>query len=149
LAIWFQNASQMTSAKFFPHSEKFDKLISKVFSIYISKSYHKNLISRKPQNSFPPLLKQILGTYAFIEFADENDAKVAIKEMDNSEFMGRELNVEIGGKAKRADRSEKVNGDHPDTVKLHISGLKKYNNTSSFVFENFEMIDELCFQPVD
>ena len=68
-------------------------------------------------------MKTIQGTYAFIEFADEEDANVAIKEMDKTTFMGRELNVELGGKARRADRSKKVNGIDPGTVKLHISGI--------------------------
>lgn len=66
--------------------------------------------------------KYSIGTYAFIEYADEEDAKVAIKEMDKTQFMGRELNVELGGKARRADRSERINGTDPGTVKLHISG---------------------------
>ena len=39
-------------------------------------------------------------------------------------FKGRELNVELGGKARRADRSEKINGNDSGTVKLHISGIK-------------------------
>ena len=47
------------------------------------------------------------------------------KAMHDFEFMGRNLNVELGGKARRADRSERTgkNGP-PETVKLHISGIK-------------------------
>ena len=41
------------------------------------------------------------------------------------DFMGRNLNVEIGGRARRADRSERTDrNSRPDTVKLHISGIK-------------------------
>jgi len=81
----------------------------------------------------------IKGTYAFIEFADEEDANVAIKEMDKTTFMGRELNVELGGKARRADRSKKVNGIDPGTVKLHISGIKMGGNADELaaLFEPF------------
>ena len=45
--------------------------------------------------------------------------------MHDVDFMGRNLNVELGGKARRADRSERTgkNGP-PETVKLHISGIK-------------------------
>ena len=43
-----------------------------------------------------------LGSYAFLEFDEEDDARKAIDEMNHQDFKGQTLNVELGGQIKRA-----------------------------------------------
>ena len=42
------------------------------------------------------------GSYAFLEFDEEDDARKAIDEMNHKDFKGQTLNVELGGQIKRA-----------------------------------------------
>ena len=49
------------------------------------------------------------GSYAFLEFDEEDDARKAIDEMNHKDFKGQTLNVELGGQIKRA----KVVRGHP------------------------------------
>lgn len=44
----------------------------------------------------------ISGSYAFLEFDEEDDARKAIDEMNHKDFKGQTLNVELGGQIKRA-----------------------------------------------
>ena len=44
----------------------------------------------------------VLGSYAFLEFDEEDDARKAIDEMNHQDFKGQTLNVELGGQIKRA-----------------------------------------------
>lgn len=99
------------------------------------------------------------GSYGFVGFDTEEAALLAVEKMDNSEFKGRQLNVEMslgkprsggnnhGGNNRDRDGPRNFDRDRnkEGTVKLHVAGVGMNPDTEKIkqIFEEYGKVSEV------